>query len=133
MSAHLTDASVTCEHALKTCKPSCVSGAARHFFIPVVHSPLGAVGYVAASELSSREDRARSHRTRGSTGAHLVIEARSGVEGHVAALELTSIRRRGPGPRDTWWRRSPPLQGGVVRSRNVRGSAWMHTLLLVLT
>jgi hypothetical protein len=29
-------------------------GAARPFFIPVIHSPLGAVGYVAAPELSPR-------------------------------------------------------------------------------
>jgi hypothetical protein len=32
-----------------------------------------------------------------------------------------------------WWLRSPPLQGGVVRSYSLRGSAWMHALLLVLT
>jgi hypothetical protein len=54
MSAHLTDASVTRDRALDTCEPSCVPGAARPFFIPVVHSLLGAVGYVVAPELSSR-------------------------------------------------------------------------------
>jgi hypothetical protein len=54
LSARLVDASVTRDRALDTCEPSCVPGAARHFFIPVVHSPLGAVGYVAAPELSSR-------------------------------------------------------------------------------
>jgi hypothetical protein len=43
---------VTRDRALDTCEPSCVPGAARHFFIPVVHSPLGAVGYVAAPEFS---------------------------------------------------------------------------------
>jgi hypothetical protein len=56
-----------------------------------------------------------------------------GAEGHVAALELTSVRRRGSGPQDTWWRWSPPLQGGVVRSYSLRDSVWMHVLLLVLT
>jgi hypothetical protein len=54
MSARLAGASVTRDRALDTCEPSCVPRAARPFFIPVVHSPLGAVGYVAAPELSSR-------------------------------------------------------------------------------
>jgi hypothetical protein len=47
MSTRLAGASVTCE-------PSYVPETAKHFFIPVVHSPLGAVGYVVAPELSSR-------------------------------------------------------------------------------
>jgi hypothetical protein len=76
LSAHLAGASVTRDRALDTCEPSCVPRAARPFFIPVVHSPLGAVGYVAAPELSSRG---------GEAGA-------------------------------TWQRRSPPRQGGEVRS-----------------
>jgi hypothetical protein len=54
LSAHLAGASVTHDCALDTCEPSCVPRAARPFFIPVVHSLLGAVGYVAAPELSSR-------------------------------------------------------------------------------
>jgi hypothetical protein len=54
MSTRLTGASVTHDRALDTCELSCVPGAARSFFIPVVHSLLGAVRYVAASELSSR-------------------------------------------------------------------------------
>jgi hypothetical protein len=54
MSACLAGASVTCDRALDTCEPSYVPGAARPFFIHVVHSPLGAVGYMAAPELSSR-------------------------------------------------------------------------------
>jgi hypothetical protein len=33
----------------------------------------------------------------------------------------------------TWWLQSPPLQGGVVQSYSLRGSTWMHALLLVLT
>jgi hypothetical protein len=74
--ARFADVSVTRDRALDTCESSCVSGAARPFFIPVVHSPLEAVRYVAASELSSR-----------------------GGEAGVM-----------------WQRRSPPRQGGEVRS-----------------
>jgi hypothetical protein len=59
MFARLVGASVTRNRALNTCEPSCVPGAARSFFIPVVHSPLGAVGYVAAPEPSSRGGEAR--------------------------------------------------------------------------
>jgi hypothetical protein len=54
ISAHLVDASVTRDRALDTCEPSCVLGAVRSFFIPVVYSSLGAVGYVAAPKLSSQ-------------------------------------------------------------------------------
>jgi hypothetical protein len=115
MSTCLAGASVTRDHALDTCEPSCVSGAARPFFIPVVHSPLGVAGYVVAPELSSRGGKAgatsgavehvaalklssrggrgQSHGTRGSAGAHLGREARSGAEEHVAAPELNSARR----------------------------------------
>jgi hypothetical protein len=48
MSARLTGASVTRDRALDTCKPNCMPGAARPFFIPVVHNPLRAMGYVVA-------------------------------------------------------------------------------------
>jgi hypothetical protein len=54
MSAYLADASVTHDRALDTCELSYVPRTARSFFIPVVHSLLGVVGYVAVSELSSR-------------------------------------------------------------------------------
>jgi hypothetical protein len=53
MSACLAGASVTCARALDTCEPSYVPRVARPFFISVVNSPLGAVGYVVALELSS--------------------------------------------------------------------------------
>jgi hypothetical protein len=53
MSACLKGTSVTRDRALDTYEPSCVTGPAMPFFIPVVHSPLGAVGYMAAPELSS--------------------------------------------------------------------------------
>jgi hypothetical protein len=54
LSARHAGASVTRNCALDTCEPICVFGAARPFFIPVVHNPLGAVGYVATPELFSR-------------------------------------------------------------------------------
>jgi hypothetical protein len=54
LSARLAGASVTRDRTLDICEPNYVPGAARPFFIPVVHSPLGTVGYVAAPELSSR-------------------------------------------------------------------------------
>jgi hypothetical protein len=73
----------------------------KPFFIPMVHSPLGAMGRVAAPKLSSQEARAPRRGTRGSTEAHLIKEVRSGAEGHVAAPELTSSRRQGPELRDT--------------------------------
>jgi hypothetical protein len=57
LSAHLVAALVTHNRALDTCEPSCVTEAARPFFIPVVHSPLG---YVAAPELSSLGGEARA-------------------------------------------------------------------------
>jgi hypothetical protein len=76
MSAHLAGASVTRDRAWDTCEPSCVPGAARSFFIPVVYFPLGAMGYMAALELSSQ-------------GGEVGV---------------------------TWQRRSPPRQGGEVRS-----------------
>jgi hypothetical protein len=75
LSTRLAGALVTRDRALDTCELNCVSGAARSF-IPAVHNPSGAVGYVEAPELSSRG---------GEVGA-------------------------------TWQRRSPPWQGGEVRS-----------------
>jgi hypothetical protein len=79
-----------------------VPRAAKPFFIPVVHSPLGAVGHVTAPELPLQGGRAWSHGTHGSTGAHLDREARSRAKGYVVARELTSVRRHGSGPWDMW-------------------------------
>jgi hypothetical protein len=90
------------EQPLETCEPSCVPGAARPFFILVVHNSLRGMGYVAAPELSSQGGKARSLGTHGSTGAHLVREARSEAEGHVAAPEITLSGRQGPELGDTW-------------------------------
>jgi hypothetical protein len=96
-----------------------VPRAAKSFFIPMVHSPPGAVGHVAAPELPlrkaepravghvtapelhSHEGRAQSPGTRGNTGAHLNKEVRSEAVGHVAAPELISARRRGSELRGT--------------------------------
>jgi hypothetical protein len=54
MSTRLTGTSVTRDRALDTCEPTCMPGVSRYFFIPVVHIPLGTVGYVSTLELSSR-------------------------------------------------------------------------------
>jgi hypothetical protein len=97
LSAHFADASVTRERTLETCESSYVLETARLFFISVVHSPLGGVGYVAAPELSSWGGRAQSHETRGSIRAHLSREARSGAEEHVAGVRSYTVRdRRAP-------------------------------------
>jgi hypothetical protein len=60
MSTRLAGTSLTRDRALDTCEPSCVPGTARPFFITVIHSPLGVVGYVAAPELSSQGGEARA-------------------------------------------------------------------------
>jgi hypothetical protein len=54
LSERIAGTSVTHDRALNTCESSCVPGAARPSFIPMVHNPLRVVGYVAASELSAR-------------------------------------------------------------------------------
>jgi hypothetical protein len=58
LSARLAGASATRDRGLDTCETSCVTGAVMSFFIPVVHSPLGAVGYMVAPELSSQGGKA---------------------------------------------------------------------------
>jgi hypothetical protein len=121
--ACLAGALVTHERALKTRESTCVPRVAKSFFIPVVHSPPGVVGHVAASELPSQEGRAWSHGTHGSTGAHIVKEARSKADGHVTALELTSASRRCLGPWDTWQHQSSPQHRGKVRGHGTCGGA----------
>jgi hypothetical protein len=81
---------------------------------------------MAAPEVSSQGDRARSHVTRGSAGAHLDREARSRVEKRVAAPELNSARRQGPGPRATWQHQSSPQQEGDVWGRGTHGGSEAH-------
>jgi hypothetical protein len=104
ISARLAGTSLTHKCALKTYEPS----------------------YVAASELSSQGGRARSHGTRGSARAHLDREARSRAEEYVAAPEFNSVRRRGPGPWDTWQHWNPPQQECEVRGYRTRGSTRAH-------
>jgi hypothetical protein len=60
----------------------------------------------------------RSHRTRGSVGAHLSREVRSGVIEHVTVTEHTSTGRRGSEPQGSWQRQSPPQSGDEIRSQN---------------
>jgi hypothetical protein len=60
LSARLAGASVKHDRALDTCEPSCVPGAARPFFIHVVHNLVGAVGHVAAPEHSPQGGEARA-------------------------------------------------------------------------
>jgi hypothetical protein len=79
-----TGASVTHERALETREPSYVPRAAKPFFIHVVHSPPGAVGHEAATELPSARRR----------GPKAI--------GHVAAPELSSTWRQDLEQRDTW-------------------------------
>jgi hypothetical protein len=104
MSARLAGASVTRDRALDTCEPSCVPGAVRPSFIPVVHSLLGPWG--TWQHRSSPLGEATPV-PRGSAGAHLGREARSGAEEHVAAPELSS-------------------RGGRARSHGIRGSVGAH-------
>jgi hypothetical protein len=87
MSTRLAGVSVTRARVLDTCELSCVPETAKSFFISVVHSSLGAVGYVAASKLSSWGAMSGS---RGSVGAHLDSDARSRAEEHVATTEVSS-------------------------------------------
>jgi hypothetical protein len=78
------------ECALETREPSCMPKVVKPFFIPEVHNPSEIVGHVTAPELPSQKGRAPSCGTRGSTGAHLSKQARSGVVGHVTMPEPTS-------------------------------------------
>jgi hypothetical protein len=117
-----------------------VPGATRPFFIPVVHSLLWAMGYVAAPKLSSRGGEAQDTWQR----AHLGREARSGAEEHVAAPELssreaepgamghmaepepTSAGRQGPELRNMWRHRSSTQQGDEARGHKPCGSTGAH-------
>jgi hypothetical protein len=51
----------------------------------------------------------RGHGTRGNARAHLSKKVMSRATEHVVAPELTSARRRGLGPHDTWQLQSPSL------------------------
>jgi hypothetical protein len=76
MFARLAGASVTRERALKTCDPSCVPGQLDLSLFLWSTARWGCRIRDSTGALLSG-GRARSHSTRGSTGAHLVREARS--------------------------------------------------------
>jgi hypothetical protein len=102
-------ASVTHERALETRDLSYVPRAAKPFFIHVVHSPPGAMGHVAAPELTSTRRRGpelrdtwwrrsspqqggevRGRGTHGGSGVHLCRELWSEATAYVAARRGTS-------------------------------------------
>jgi hypothetical protein len=123
LSAHLAGASVIRDRALDTCEPSYVPRAARPFFIPMVHSPLGPWGTWQHRSSPLGEVRPGP---RDSAGAHLGREVRSGAEEHVAASERTLAGRRGPELRNAWWCRSSTQQGDKARGRGKRGGSEAH-------
>jgi hypothetical protein len=89
----------TCMHTLETREPSCIGRPTRPFSIylrPVALWERRDAWQRRYSHWSG--DRVRSHRTRGSVGAHLCREVRSGAIGHVAVPEPTSAGRQGPEP-----------------------------------
>jgi hypothetical protein len=108
--------------------------------LPSKDAGYGAVGHVATPEPSQSGRQApelrdmwqrrsppkqgrgiRSRGARGSAGALLSKEG-SGAAGHVATPDPSRAGRQGPELRGTWLHRSPPEQGGGVRSRGARGS-----------
>jgi hypothetical protein len=112
MMALILDALKICARALGTCAPSCTGRPARLLFMLEARGTQGAMRHVAAPESTSagrqgpkpydtwqrrisHQPRGKvwSHRTRGSAGTHLSLEARSGATRQVAALELTSVGR----------------------------------------
>jgi hypothetical protein len=67
----------------------------QHRSFPLRNAEPGAVGHVAVKELTSQEGEVRSRGTHGSAGAHLSMEVRSRVVGHVVGPEPTSVGRCG--------------------------------------
>jgi hypothetical protein len=106
LSACFAGASITHERALKTCEPSCVPEAVRHFFIPVTArwGPWGTWQHWSCP----------------------LGEAELGVMRHVAAPEPTLAGRRGPKMRNTWHRRSSTQQVGKTRGHETCGSTGAH-------
>jgi uncharacterized protein YqgV (UPF0045/DUF77 family) len=88
----------TCMRVLGTCVPSYTNKSARLFFMLEIRGSQGVAGHVAASDPPQPGGEVQRHRTRGSAGAHLSREVRSGAIGHVAALEPTSAGRQGLEP-----------------------------------
>jgi hypothetical protein len=82
----------------------------------------GATERVVAPEPSEQGSGDRCHGAHGGPGALPRREARSRVTGHVAAPEPSHAGRRGLGPQDAWRSRSPPAQGGGIRSYRMHGN-----------
>jgi hypothetical protein len=104
LSARHAGASVIRNRALDTCELSCVSGPARHFFIPMVHSSLGPWGtwQHRSSPLEETEPRAMGHVA--APEPRDSKEVRSGAVRHVVAPERTFAGRCGPKLQLTWQR-----------------------------
>jgi hypothetical protein len=128
MSACLTGASVIHERALETCETSCVTRAAKSFFVPVVHSPLGAMGYMAAPELSSWGDRAWSLGTRGSSGA--ALSQKSGVGAQATRGGPGAALRWEAGAEATGTRGAPGAALSQVAGVGTLGHAGTHVRLI---
>jgi hypothetical protein len=93
ISACLASASVTHDRALDTCELSYEPGVARPFFIPVVHSPLGAVEYVAAPKPTSAGRRGSELRNTWQRRSSPLREAEPRAMGHMTAPKSTSVGR----------------------------------------
>jgi hypothetical protein len=82
-----------CTRALGTCVARYTDKPARLFFMLEARGPQGAMGHVQRQSPPQVRGEVRSHKTRGSTGAHLGWEVRSRAVGHVAVPEPTSAGR----------------------------------------
>jgi hypothetical protein len=102
--ARLAGTSVTHDRALDTCEPNCVPGQLGHSLFLWSTARWGPLG--TWQHRSSPLGEARL-RPRGSAGAHLSREVRSGAEEHMVAPELSS-------------------RGGSARSHGTCGSAGAH-------
>jgi hypothetical protein len=93
----------------------------------------GAAGHVVAPELPRAGQWELEPQGTWRPRSYLGLAAGAGAAGHVAAPELPRAGQWEPEPQDTWRRRSPPQQGGEARSYSLRGGAWIHVLLFILT
>jgi hypothetical protein len=106
------------------------SGATGHV-ATTDHTSAERCGHVTSPELTFHESRARSQATRGSAGAHLNTEARSG--GHVVAPEPTSARRCDPKIQLMWQHmdaHSAPYLDLKLICEGARSSGYRQTLLI---
>jgi hypothetical protein len=115
-----------CTCALGICVPSCTARPTR-FFLCLRHvahrETWNTWQHRSTSQLGGK---VQSHRIRDRTRAHLSREVRSRATGHVAALEPTSVGKRGLEPQNTWQRWNPRQSGDEVWSHRIRGSTRAH-------